>query len=148
MVVMGQTRRPAQRCNQSCWQWHQWECLQLRGGVKILWYLAVHSVLQLITHQWLRHNWAFFDAYYHYNIAWVIKQFITDTNKMLITEIDHTKSVRLYPHSFRHWSLLILCRDSCCWMYVAMVWSAYHCVHGTSCWCTLSASAVIEPSHT
>ena len=29
---------------------------------------------------------------------------------------------------------------------VAMLWSAYHCVHGTSCLCTLSASAFIEPS--
>ena len=29
---------------------------------------------------------------------------------------------------------------------VAMIWSAYHCVHGTSCLCTLSASAFIVPS--
>ena len=29
-----------------------------------------------------------------------------------------------------------LCRDGC-WI----MWSAYHCVHGTSCFCTLSASA-------
>ena len=31
---------------------------------------------------------------------------------------------------------------------IIMVWSAYqyHCVHGTSCLCTLSASAFIEPS--
>ena len=27
-----------------------------------------------------------------------------------------------------------------------MLWSAYHCVHGTSCLCTSSASAFIEPS--
>ena len=31
-------------------------------------------------------------------------------------------------------------------MHVAMVWSAYPCVHGTFCLCTLSASAFIEPS--
>ena len=30
--------------------------------------------------------------------------------------------------------------------YVAMLWSAYHCVHGTSCLCTLSASEFIKPS--
>ena len=29
---------------------------------------------------------------------------------------------------------------------VAMLWSAYHCVHGIPCLCTLSASAFIEPS--
>ena len=27
-----------------------------------------------------------------------------------------------------------------------MLWSTYHCVHGTSCFCTLSTSASIEPS--
>ena len=26
-----------------------------------------------------------------------------------------------------------------------MLWSAYHCVHGTSCLCTLSAGTFIEP---
>ena len=31
---------------------------------------------------------------------------------------------------------------------VVMLWSAYHCAHGTSCLCTLSASAFIEaPLH-
>ena len=42
-----------------------------------------------------------------------------------------------------------LCRDALWFMNnVAMVWSAYqyHCVHGTSCLCTLSASAFIEPA--
>ena len=34
------------------------------------------------------------------------------------------------------------CRDD----NVAMVWGAYHCVHGTSFLCTLSASAFIESS--
>ena len=27
--------------------------------------------------------------------------------------------------------------------HVAMVWSAYHCVHTTSCFCILSASALM-----
>ena len=29
---------------------------------------------------------------------------------------------------------------------VAILWSAYHCVHGTSCLCTSSIGAIIEPS--
>ena len=29
---------------------------------------------------------------------------------------------------------------------LAVLWSAYHCVHGNSCFCTSSASAFIEPS--
>ena len=28
--------------------------------------------------------------------------------------------------------------------YVAMLWSAYHCVHSTSCLCTLSVSAFVH----
>ena len=37
------------------------------------------------------------------------------------------------------------CMNSGCFFeYVAMLWSAHHCVHGTSCFCTLSTSAFMH----